>query len=374
MKILFIAPLPPPITGHSIAARAVLDHLRARHNVEIINLSEGSLHDGTITLKRAVVVLVLICKVFVAAKRSDRVYLTISESIAGNVKDLFIYSAIGGLIGATVIHLHGGSFEREILERSSLLRKINKYFLSRIGAAIVSGPSHLKIFGQNILKHRICMIPNFAQDSVYVESSTIEEKFGSICKTLRILYFSGMTHGKGYQILLEAYERLSNSAKASIQLDFAGKFDDRSQKEYFLNRISTHSNIHYHGVVDSEMKANLFAQAHIFVLPTSFMEGQPISILEAYAAGCVVLTTSRPGIVDIFDPSKNGFFISSEDSTPICEIIESRCRDLSSLLNIALHNHKFALHKFRESVFCDRVEAVLNSVSCSYSKNERTYG
>lgn len=365
MKILYIAPLPPPITGHSIAAQVVLDHLRARHTVEVVNLSEGSLHDGTITLKRILVVLALVCKVFVAAKRVDRVYLTISESIAGNVKDLFFYLVIGKLLGCTVIHLHGGSFGRQILERSSLLRKINQYFLSRIGAAIVSGPSHHEIFSQTISSCRIYVIPNFAKDYMFVESAKIDKKFeASSKKVVRILYISGMTQGKGYQKLLDAYECLSDDAKSCIQLDFAGKFEDRNHEECFLNRISALQGVNYYGVVGDEKKANLFAQAHIFVLPTSFMEGQPISILEAYAAGCVVLTTPRPGILDIFDQSKNGFFISSENSVTLCQIIESHCRDVSSLRNIALHNHQFALENYRERVFCERVEAVLKSVNC----------
>ena len=199
---------------------------------------------------------------------------------------------------------------------------------------------------------------------MFADRGIIDKKFSQGQEKIRVLFLSGMTLGKGYQTLLEAYERMSDPAKARIQLDFAGKFDDLAQEQRFLVRIGALPGVKYHGVVSGDAKANLFAQAHVFVLPTSFMEGQPISILEAYAAGCVVLTTPRPGILDIFEPSKNGFLISSEDSALLREILESFCQDISSLQGIALHNHSFAQKNYREKVFSERVESVLDLVHC----------
>jgi glycosyltransferase involved in cell wall biosynthesis len=63
----------------------------------------------------------------------------------------------------------------------------------------------------------------------------------------------------------------------------------------------------YHGdssaciIVDGPGKKNLFSEAHIFCLPTYYpYEGQPIAILEAFASGCVVITTNHSGISDFF--------------------------------------------------------------------------
>ncbi len=363
MNILFIAPLPPPITGHSVASRVVLDHLKRTYDIEVINLSIGSLHDGAFTLRRALIVLGLIIKVFIAARRADRVYLTISESVAGNIKDLFFYFAVRRLLHCSVIHLHGGSFKQEILNRSVLLRKINQYFLSRVGSVILSGSSHLNIFDSLVTPDRIKIIPNFAKDTMFVESNTIEKNFNCSCNILRILYVSGMTPGKGYQILLDAYERLSDVSKSYVQLDFAGKFDDKFLENIFIDRIASLPMVNYHGVVEDDVKADLFSDAHFFILPTNFMEGQPISILEAYASGCVVLTTPRPGILDIFEDSVNGFIISSENSTSLSTIIESYCRDVTSLGHIAFYNHKIALENYQQRFFCERLEEVLVSVN-----------
>ena len=68
-----------------------------------------------------------------------------------------------------------------------------------------------------------------------------------------------------------------------------------------------------------EKKRRLFAEAHVFCLPTyySYYEGQPISILEAYASGCVVITTDHGGICDIFKDKINGFRVEKRSCLSI---------------------------------------------------------
>lgn len=361
MKILYIAPLPPPITGHSIAAEVLVDHLADGHSVEVINLSEGSHHDGSISTKRVLVVLGVLRRVYAAAKRADRVYLTISESVAGNLKDVLIYALLGKLMPGTVIHLHGGSFRKQILERSSWLYKLNARYLAKVGAAIVSGPSHIDIFDGLVAPARIRTIPNFAQDFMFVDRAEVERKFADEQQKTRVIYISGMTEGKGYLRLLDAYDGLSAQAKSRIQLDFAGKFDDAAEQQAFTARLGNRAGVTYHGLVSDAEKIALFAGAHVFCLPTSFMEGQPISILEAYASGCVVLTTPRPGILDIFEPGSNGHVIEPDGAALLAAALAGPCQDLVELRNIALRNRQLAEETFRVKVFCDRVEQVLAS-------------
>ena len=363
MRILFIAPLPPPITGHAIAAQVLLSHLQCDHSVKVVNLSEGSKHNGTITLKRLFAVLVVIMKVLIYSIKVDRVYLTISQSIAGNLKDILLYVMIGKLSKFSIIHLHGGSFGKQILHYSPFLRKINQYYLKRLGAIVVSGPSHTKIFDDFIQPARLHIIPNFAEDFMFVKPNQIETKFNKFQSEIRILYVSEMTPGKGFLKLLEAYESMSDSLKTRIRLDFAGRFESELEKNSFIERISNQPSVFYHGVVSNIEKSKLFSQAHVFCLPTSFLEGQPISIIEAYASGCIVLTTPRPGILDIFSPSKNGFLISSEDSNLFKEVLSNTCLNLSKLRNIAILNRQLAEDKYRKIVFCKSLDSIILEVN-----------
>jgi glycosyltransferase involved in cell wall biosynthesis len=363
MKILFISPLPPPISGHSEAAQVLLEYLQRNHSVEVVNLSEGSKHDGTVTLKRVLVVLKVIFKVMRAASRSDRLYLTISESITGNIKDVILYAAIGTLIRRSIIHLHGGSFGKQVVAHNYFLQKLNQFYISKLSAVIVSGPSHLSIFKKLISPEKIYTLNNFAQDYMFVDPKQIELKFNETEPIVRVLYVSGMNSGKGYLRLLEAYEELCEFAKSRIQIDFAGRFDSELERKEFVERVSLQTGVFYHGIIGNQRKASLFARAHIFCLPTGFQEGQPISIIEAYASGCVVLTTPRPGILDIFDSPINGFLISSDNSMLLKETLETKCLDLKLLEKIAKTNRCMAATKFKEKTFCESVEAIITAIN-----------
>ena len=118
-----------------------------------------------------------------------------------------------------------------------------------------------------------------------------------------------MTLDKGYKNLLLAYLSLNKIDQKQIILNFGGGFRSIKEEKLFMKEIKDHKNIFYHGIVEGRTKKNLFHNAHLFVLPTKLLEGQPLSILEAYASGCCVLTTQKPGIMDIFQNFKNGFLL-----------------------------------------------------------------
>jgi glycosyltransferase involved in cell wall biosynthesis len=365
MRVLYVAPMPPPITGHSIAAKVFFDHLRCSQFVLPINLSEGSLHDGTVTFKRVLAISKACSAIIRSAETVDVIYLTISESVSGNIKDLVFLGLAKIFSLKCVIHLHGGSFKENILNRSWILRVVNRFFLSRVDSVIISGPSHAGIFNGIVPGGRLHIVPNFAQDFVFAETETIKNKFSITANDdVRILYLGGMTYGKGYQILLEAYERLPPSVRPRFRLDFAGKFDSPAEERQFVARISPYPQIFYHGVVSDSEKAALFADAHIFCLPTAFLEGQPISILEAYASGCAVVTTDPPGVRDIFTPKKNGFSFPTGDALALKHIFECDGLRLDGLREIAMRNRALAEERFRETRFCQSLESRLIRVGC----------
>ena len=128
MKILFIAPLPPPITGHSIVSKALADGLRKIHFTDVVNLSKDSFQEGVDGVKRIIRVGKLLMEVKQKSNNSDVVYFTISESFAGNIKDLLIYFICRKILHKTVIHLHGGSIKRLLWDKHRMIFSINKYF------------------------------------------------------------------------------------------------------------------------------------------------------------------------------------------------------------------------------------------------------
>jgi glycosyltransferase involved in cell wall biosynthesis len=358
MKILFIAPLPPPLTGHSIADQILFDELKDRHRMEVVDLSVDSQHDGSISLRRVRTVLGVLRKIRTARKGVDVAYLTIAESIAGNLKDLLILWLIRGKATRVVLHLHGGSFSVAVLERSRLLRKCNEMLLSQVDKIVITGHSHKDIFRGIVAPQQLAVVPNFALPQLFTKADDIRRKFADV-ECVRVLYVSGMDHRKGYARLLDAYLALSPEIRARLRLDFAGRFDNAQEQKAFEARIAAAEDITYHGIVDGERKRQLFAQAHVFCLPTSYLEGQPLTILEAYASGCVVFTTPQPGILDVFVPGVNGQVVSTEDPALIKEHLVAIALNPERSLSIALNNFDEAEKNYRADVFCERMVRIL---------------
>lgn len=364
MRVLFLAPLPPPVTGHALASKTFLDALRQAHETTVVNLSMGSTHDGTVTGRRIVEVAKLLRNVWRQKQAADVIYLTISESVAGNIKDLAIYLLCSPRLSTTFIHLHGGSIKKLLFDRYPLLEKINAIFIRRMAGVIVSGRAHEHIFANVIDPHRIHIVPNFAQDCLFVSEQQVVEKFADV-EPLRVLYMSGMTEAKGYQYLAEAYLRLSSELQRKLRIDFAGKFDSEAEKSRFLAWIADHRGMQYHGLVDEVQKQVLFSKAHFFCLPTSMFEGQPISILEAYASGCVVLTTGQDGIRDVFSDGVNGFEFEAKSARSLGASLQAVAADVGALLPIALRNRSTADVRYRTSTYNTALTRIVESAARS---------
>ncbi|EMG00589.1 hypothetical protein LEP1GSC123_1326 [Leptospira borgpetersenii str. 200701203] len=146
MKVLYIAPLPPPINGHSLVSKEFYDSIVSEHNVEVINLRKQSLKEGVDSIQRVVEILKVLVRTFFKKSKTDAVYFTISESFAGNLKDVLIYMICFNLLSKMYIHLHGGSLKRLLFDRYPWVFRLNRFFIKRVGGVILSGDSHLEIF------------------------------------------------------------------------------------------------------------------------------------------------------------------------------------------------------------------------------------
>ncbi|OGL47100.1 MAG: hypothetical protein A2W05_06800 [Candidatus Schekmanbacteria bacterium RBG_16_38_10] len=372
MKILFIGPLPDPVTGHSLACKILLDELIEdhEHEVDVINLSKDSFKNGLNSFSRIIAVLRIIQEVLRKHGRAQVIYFTISESFAGNIKDILIYLVCFKRLSRMIIHLHGGSLKKLLFDKSRLLFRVNKYFICRLGGVIVVGPSHVSIFSRIISSEKVHIVPNFSEDYLFTTEGEIISKFRDM-RPLRILFLSNLIQGKGFNEIIDAYLELSEDFKKRVIIDFAGSFESDIHKMKFLSRIERLSQIHYHGFVGGAEKKDLLSRAHIFCLPTSLCEGQPISILEAYASGCVVITTAQGGIQDVFRDNINGFEVEVKSIRSLKLVFDQCVRHPDKLLPIAIENFNTAREKYRTSNYNSSLIGIIHNLSKKDSRLHR---
>ncbi len=361
-SLLFIGPLPEPLTGQSLACRLLLDELTKHYRVDVINLSKRNPTQPRTSLTRIVEIFQILVAVRRRQRAADAIYLTVSESYLGNIKDLLIYFTCFRSLRRMVIHLYGGAGLRRImLTRGHPLRRSNEFFMRRLGGAIVEGSRQRPTFANTILPERIHLVPNFAEDYLFCDAEAIDRKFRT-AEPLRVLFLSNLLPGKGHKELIDAFRSLVNNGR--VELDIAGAFDSEDAEREFHRQIAGTSQIRYHGPVRGVQKRDLFQGAHVFCLPTYYAyEGQPLSILEAYAAGCAVITTDHSGIRDVFTAGRNGYEVIPRSVTSLRTALEEAVADPQRLRTMALANLTAARTNYRAAQYRDRMILIIESIA-----------
>jgi glycosyltransferase involved in cell wall biosynthesis len=361
--ILFISAISPPITGVTTASYTILSHLRNRGcSLYEIDYARGNLISGKFSLKQFFNILIKGFRILRTKKMVAHVYLAISSSFWGNMRDMFFLLLLGKEIRkSTVLHLHTAKFADYISASPRWVRWLNKKMFKDIRTAIVVGETFIDAFGSLISHDQVQVVKNCVKTELLIPAPVLIKK-NSCIEKINILYLSNLIPSKGYGLLLDAYLSLPEKTREKTILNFAGEFGDCRLKIPFLSRIANKNNIFYHGQVQGNEKLKLLWNSHIFCLPGSYSpEAQPICILEAYAAGCIVLTTDSGGIKDIFRHKVNGYSIPAGDKIALKNYLELVISDIDKHKNFAFHNRQEALEKYTQERFNQEIEKILLS-------------
>ncbi len=352
MKVLYIAAVYPVIGGQVRASKTLLEALEEKKcQVKLINLGKVSLKHGVDSFGRILSILKILIQVWKNRRNNDIIYLSLAESFSGNMRDLAIYILCFNSRHKIFVHMLGGTGMRAILSGNGIQQKINKFFLSKIGGVIIEGHMNLEAFKRVISEDKIHIIPNFAEDYLFVDANKIVEKFKGY-DSIQILFLSNLISGKGYDELADAFIGLPEQIKNKVNIVYVGGFESKESEKIFLEKINHEDRISYLGYIDGDKKRELLSQSQVFCLPTYYpFEGQPFSIFEAYAAGCVVITSYHSGIPYVFVDNKNGFVVEKKSITSIQKAIVNLINQKERLVDIALNNHKEAEEKYRVSIF-----------------------
>jgi glycosyltransferase involved in cell wall biosynthesis len=138
----------------------------------------------------------------------------------------------------------------------------------------------------------------------------------------RLLFLGRLHPKKGLDLLLDAMMRLPDA----VTLDIYGSGDP----DYVAHiRARCGSRIRLHGHADEAIKAQAFANADLFVLP-SFSENFGIAVAEALAHGIPVLTTTRSPWQRV-ESKGCGACIHLENSDLAAEILRLLDQDLPAM-------------------------------------------
>lgn len=361
MKALIIGSFSPPVNGVAVANEALFTGLSEKYSIQKINFSFPRLRSdlGRVTIAKAVWYLSRYIHGYKILLASC-VYMTPGQTFNGLLKygPFLLLSKILGK--QAIVHVHGDHLWQEYQRLTGMRKKLFYRMLQSFDQGIVLSQTLRRNLSPFLPQNRIHVVENFVSEDIYREISlkTIDHKNTS---ELRILFLSNLIREKGILDLLQALV-LVKAKGIPFRALIAGSMEPSIKRETETMLRSLAGLVTYTGPAYGKEKTKLLKEANVFVFPSYYpMEGQPIAVLEAMAAGNIILTTDHAGIKDIFVPSINGFFVAKQDPVALAEKLIETGRDLEGLTGLMKENQRIAGERFREQRFVDQIGKLLES-------------
>ena len=177
---------------------------------------------------------------------------------------------------------------------------------------------------------------------------------------LRILFLARLDPGKGLLPSLNAVNQVKKRYP-DVQLDVAGIGPQLQRARSFAQEYTVPAV--FHGFVRGAEKIALLQKADVLLLPTTYGEGMPTSILEGMAFGCAVITCPAGGIKDFFEHGKMGFLCSRPDPGMISDFLIQLAADQELRIRMGLFNFNYSRQHFTVRHALNRLEKILTEMA-----------
>lgn len=124
---------------------------------------------------------------------------------------------------------------------------------------------------------------------------------------------------KNLQTVLEAFSKLRDELPNHQLITVGGNGWDYDKVKEQVNELGLENRIHFLGYVSDELLRFLYRNADVFVYPSLF-EGFGLTVLEAMASGCPVITSNVSSLPEIAGDA--AILINPEDAEELSSSIE----------------------------------------------------
>lgn len=345
MKVLFVGPDLNPLTGQSIAFDYIVSRFNRRYC--IYNSS------GKTRLLQFVYFIKFFFSFFakVLLVRPRVIYLSISRSKLGFIRDLYVFIVSYIFNKKVIVHLHGSDF-RTFVENSGKLRVLIDFGYKNVHEAIVLSDEMRTQF--SYYPHiKVITVKNCYS---FDRSNFVPNKIG---QPIKLLFLSNLMRSKGIVELLEGVSKFDTS---EVELKLAGTFmgDEYLCEDAIQRKVESFlgPNIKYCGLVKGDDKEDLLNWANIIILP-SYREAQPLVIIEGMAAGRYIISSGVGYIKGIIEHKKNGFIIEKINANSIYEAIRFAILNPSEIEEVSSHNESYARANFSKERYVREIFEII---------------
>lgn len=176
-----------------------------------------------------------------------------------------------------------------------------------------------------------------------------------------LLFLSRLIKEKGIHELLAAFLILKTSLP-DLKLTIAGDGPEYQNVDRWIRDHRLSRQVVLAGYLRGETKAQALIDADIFVFPSYYGDGCPVSLLEAMAAGLGVVTTAVGGIPDFFVDGENGILLNSVAPESIADAILELSGNPGRLEYMRNSNRRDAWKRYEARTVTNAVEKIYEHV------------
>jgi glycosyltransferase involved in cell wall biosynthesis len=160
----------------------------------------------------------------------------------------------------------------------------------------------------------------------------------------RIFCAARLSPEKGHAFLIYAVRYLLDRGH-ELELGLAGDGPSKRQLAALAAELAISDRVHFLGYLTEDEVIHELQKSDLFVLP-SFVEGLPVSAMEAMAVGVPVIATNIAGTSELIEDGKTGLLVRPSDSQALADAIIRMIQDYDFRLHAAELGRKKVVDEF----------------------------
>lgn len=277
----------------------------------------------------------------------DVVHIHVASDASFYRKSVFVLqSRLRGL--PVVMHVHGADFDTFYQQAGELKQAYIRRIFALCSKVLVLSDYWKVFFQQHIIQDTVEVLHNGVYPQGFAPCFTMPANLN------RFLFLGRLGPRKGVYDLLAAVEQLViNQGFTNLEFYLAGD-GEMQEVQQIIEAKGLTAQVKVLGWIGDEEKRHWLKQVATMVLP-SYNEGLPLSILEAMAAGKIIISSRVGGIPDLVTEGINGFLITPGDVDALSQHLAYVATHPDEMVQMADNNH----HKIAADYNLEKLNAWL---------------
>ena len=186
----------------------------------------------------------------------------------------------------------------------------------------------------------------------------------------RVVCVARLEPKKGHRDLLHAIA-LAKPDVPELSLDLVGEGAEQDALVQLSDDLGLSHDVRFHGPLSSQQVRALLYDCDLFVLAavrtrvasfrTGYMDGIPVSLMEAMATGLPVVATSISGIPELVMDGQTGILVTDGDVQALAGAIVRLCKEPGLGIQLARRARSLVVERFNLDVESERLATLFES-------------